>query len=87
MKLVNIGFGNLITVSRLIAIMSPDSAPAKRSIQEARDNGLLLDGTFGRKTRAILVMDEGHVVLSAVQPETIAARIENNDTGDPEVQE
>ncbi len=81
MKLVNIGFGNLVTVSRLIAVMSPDSAPAKRSIQEARDNGLLLDGTYGRKTRAILVMDDGHMILSAVQPDTIAARIENNDPG------
>ena len=81
MKLVNIGFGNLVTVSRLIAVMSPDSAPAKRSIQEARDNGLLLDGTYGRKTRAILVMDDGHMILSAVQPDTIAARIENNAPG------
>ena len=81
MKLVNIGFGNLVTVSRLIAVMSPDSAPAKRSIQEARDSGLLLDGTYGRKTRAILVMDDGHMILSAVKPDTIAARIENNDPG------
>ena len=81
MKLVNIGFGNLVTVSRLIAVMSPASAPAKRSIQEARDSGLLLDGTYGRKTRAILVMDDGHMILSAVQPDTIAARIENNDPG------
>lgn len=80
MKLVNIGFGNLVTISRLVAILSPDSAPAKRCIQEARERGGVLDGTFGRKTRAILVMDDGHIILSAIQPDTIAARIDSNDT-------
>ena len=69
MKLINIGFGNMVAASRLIAIVSPDSAPVKRTVQEARD-----DGTYGRRTRAVLIMDSDHVVLSALQPETVAAR-------------
>ena len=73
MKLINIGFGNMVAASRLIAIVSPDSAPVKRTVQEARDRGMIIDGTYGR-TRAVLIMDSDHVVLSALQPETVAAR-------------
>ena len=74
MQLVNIGFGNLVSVGRLIAVVSPDSAPIKRLIQESRDRGMLIDATYGRKTAAVLVMDSDHVVLSAIQPETVASR-------------
>ena len=75
MKLINIGFGNMVSASRLIAIVSPESAPIKRIIQDARDKGVLIDATYGRRTRAVLVMDSDHVVLSAVQPETVANRL------------
>ncbi len=74
MKLINIGFGNMISSDRLLAIVSPDSAPIKRLVQEAKDRGMLIDATYGRRTRAIVVMDTDHVILSAVQPETIAGR-------------
>ncbi|MBQ7874609.1 MAG: DUF370 domain-containing protein [Oscillospiraceae bacterium] len=75
MKLVNIGFGNLINAQRVIAMVSPDSAPIKRIIQEARDKGTLIDASFGRKTKTVLVMDSGHVILSGIQPETVGARM------------
>ena len=74
MKLLNIGFGNLVSAERLIAIVSPESAPIRRTIQEARERGVLIDATYGRKTRAVLIMDSDHVVLSALQPETVANR-------------
>ena len=74
MKLINIGFGNMVASSRLIAIVSPESAPVKRTVQEARDRGMVVDGTYGRRTRAVLIMDSDHVVLSALQPETVASR-------------
>ena len=77
MKLINIGFGNMVSASRLIAIVSPESAPIKRMIQEARERGVLIDATYGRRTRAVLVMDSDHVILSAVQPETVAHRLFN----------
>ena len=76
MKLLNIGFGNLVAAGRIIAVVSPDSAPVKRLMQEARDEGRLVDGTAGRRTRAVLMMDDSHVVLSALQPETIAGRLQ-----------
>lgn len=79
MKLLNIGFGNMVSADRLIAIVSPDSAPIKRVIQESRENGLLIDGTYGRRTRAVILMDSDHVVLSAIQPETIANRLNSQD--------
>ena len=79
MKLINIGFGNMISASRLIAIVSPESAPIKRMVQEARDRGVLVDATYGRKTRAVLIMDNDHLVLSALQPETVANRISGQD--------
>lgn len=75
MKLINIGFGNLVSAQRLIAIVSPDSAPIKRMIQEARDRGVLVDATYGRRTKAVLIMDNDHLVLSALQPETVSNRL------------
>ena len=75
MKLINIGFGNMVSAGRIITIVSPESAPIKRIIQDARDNGVLIDATYGRRTRAVIVMDSGHVILSAIQPETVANRI------------
>ena len=80
MKLINIGFGNIISASRLIAIVSPESAPIKRMIQEARDNGTLIDATYGRRTRAVIIMDSDHIILSAVQPETVAHRLDSKDS-------
>ncbi|NMA92578.1 MAG: DUF370 domain-containing protein [Firmicutes bacterium] len=74
-KLVNIGFGNIISAGRIIAIVSPESAPIKRIISEARDRGALIDATYGRRTRAVIVADSGHVILSAVQPETVKHRL------------
>ena len=75
MKLINIGFGNMVSAGRLIAIVSPDSAPIKRMVQEARDRGVLIDATYGRRTRAVLIMDNDHLVLSALQTETVANRL------------
>ena len=75
MQLINIGFGNIILAERIIAIISPDSAPVKRMIQESKDNGKIIDATCGRKTRAVIIMDSGHIILSAVQPETVAVRL------------
>lgn len=74
-KLVNIGFGNIVAAHRIVAIVSPESAPIKRIIQEAREKGVLIDATYGRRTRAVIVVDSGHVILSAVQPETVANRL------------
>lgn len=79
MKLINIGFGNMISAGRLIAIVSPESAPIKRMVQEARDRGVLIDATYGRRTRGVLIMDNDHLVLSAFQPETIANRLGEKD--------
>ncbi len=75
MKLINIGFGNMVSAPRIIAIVSPESAPIKRIIQDVRDKNLLVDATYGRRTRAVIVMDSGHVILSAIQPETVAGRM------------
>ena len=74
MKLINIGFGSMVAASRLLAVIAPDSAPIKRVVQEARDRGMLIDASFGRKTKAVLLMDTDHVILSALTPETISAR-------------
>ncbi|MGN0666585.1 MAG: DUF370 domain-containing protein [Huintestinicola sp.] len=75
MKLISIGYGNVVSAERLIAVVSPESAPIKRIIQDARDRGMLIDATYGRKTKAVLVMDSDHVVLSAVLPGSIAGRL------------
>ena len=82
MKLINIGFGNLVSASRLIAIVSPDSAPIKRMVQEARDRGVLIDATYGRRTRSVLIMDNDHLVLSALQPETVSGRLNGEKDGE-----
>ncbi len=79
MKLINIGFGNMVSASRLVAIVSPESAPIKRMVQEARERGTLIDATYGRRTRAVIVMDSDHVILSAVQPETVANRLSSKE--------
>lgn len=83
-QLINIGFGNVISASRLIAIVNPDAAPVKRLVQDARDKGTIIDATCGRKTRAVLIMDSGSVILSAIQPETISARAINRNIADDE---
>lgn len=75
LKLINIGFGNIAMVNRIIAAVSPESAPIKRIIQDARENGRLIDATYGRRTRAVLIMDSDHVILSSIQPETVANRV------------
>ena len=87
MKLINIGFGNMISSSRLMTIVSPESAPIKRIIQEARDDSRLIDATYGRRTRAVIVMDSDHIILSAIQPETIAGRLEDDDDDEDETDE
>ena len=78
MQLINIGFGNMVSAERIISIVSPESAPLKRIVQEAKDEKRAIDATFGRRTRSVLIMDSGHVILSAIQPETIAGRLNNN---------
>lgn len=78
-KLINIGFGNIVSANRIISIVSPESAPIKRIIQEARDRGMLIDATYGRRTRAVIITDSDHVILSAVQPETVAHRLTAKD--------
>ena len=81
MKLIGIGFGNLVSAGRIIAIVSPDSAPIKRMVQDARERGLLIDASFGRSTKAVITMDSGNVILSALTPETLAARCAENSEG------
>ena len=75
MKLINVGFGNMISANRLVSIVSPESAPIKRVIREAEDKRMLINATYGRRTRAVIIMDSGHVVLSSLQPETVANRL------------
>ena len=85
MKLINIGFGNMVSASRLVAIVSPESAPIKRIMQDAKEQGTLIDATYGRRTRAVILTDSDHVILSALQPETVANRL--NDKEDEEALE
>ena len=77
MQLINIGFGNIVSADRIVSIVSPDSEPIKRIVQEAKDAKVAIDATYGRRTRSVIIMDSGHIVLSAVQPETIAGRVDN----------
>ena len=84
MKLVNIGFGNVVAAGRIVAIVSPDSSPIKRIIQDAKEKSTLIDATYGRRTRAVIVTDSDHVILSAVQPETVANRLNDRDEEDEE---
>lgn len=87
MKLINIGFGNMISASRLVAVVSPDSAPIKRMVQEARERGNLIDASYGRRTRAVLITDSDHIVLSALQPETVAGRLNGREEAPGEEEE
>lgn len=80
MKLLAIGFGNLVSAERLISVVSPESAPIKRMIQDVRERGMLIDASFGRSTKAVLIMDSGHVILSALPPETLGGRLDNTYT-------
>lgn len=77
MKLINIGYGNVVVAGRIVAVISPESAPVKRIIQDARDSGNLVDATYGRRTRAVIITDSGHIILSSVQPETVASRLDD----------
>ena len=78
MKLINIGFGNVVSAAKVVAIVSPESAPIKRVIQDAKDKGRVIDATYGRRTRAVIITDSDHVVLSAIQPETVSHRLEDD---------
>ena len=84
MKLINIGFGNMVSARKLVAIVSPESARIKRIIQDSRDRGSLIDATYGRRTRAVIITDSDHVILSAVQPETVANRLGDDEDEDEE---
>ncbi len=84
MQLINIGFGNMVSAERMISIVSPESAPIKRIVQEAKDSKMAIDATYGRRTRSVIIMDSGHIILSAVQPETIAGRVDNGLDNDVE---
>lgn len=81
-KLINIGFGNIVLANRIIAMVSPESAPIKRIIQDARDKGMLVDATYGRRTRAVIITDSEHIILSSIQPETMANRIATKDNNE-----
>ena len=82
MKLINIGYGNMVSADRIVTIVSPESAPIKRLIQEARDDGRAVDATYGRKTRAVMIMDSGHIILSSLITDTLAARINGSGGSD-----
>ena len=79
MKLINIGFGNIVAADKVVAMVSPESAPIKRIIQESRDKGMLIDATYGRRTRSVIVTDSDHIILSAIQTETLANRLGDKD--------
>ena len=87
MKLVNIGFGNLVSADKVVAVVSPESAPIKRMVQEAKERGVLIDATFGRRTKAVLIMDSDNVVLSAILPETVAGRFNGTEEPAPDEEE
>ena len=82
MRLINIGFGNMVSANKLVAIVSPDSAPIKRIISDAKERGMLIDATYGRRTRAVVIPDSDHVILSALQPETVANRLNDEEEED-----
>ena len=84
MKLINIGFGNIVAANHMVAVVSPESAPIKRIITEAREKGVLIDATYGRKTRSVIICDSEHVILSAVQTETVASRLSKDEIVSPE---
>lgn len=84
MKLINIGFGNIVSANRMVAVISPESAPVKRIISEAREKGLLIDATYGRKTKSVIICDSDHIILSAVQTETVVSRLSKDEVLSPE---
>lgn len=86
MQLVNIGFGNIVSAGKIVTIVTPEAAPIKRMIQEAKDNKTAIDATCGRRTRAVLIMDSGHIILSSVQPETIASRLDKDITKEENIE-
>ena len=81
-KLVNIGFGNVVSTERIITVVSPESAPIKRMVQEAKERGMLIDASYGRRTRAVIIMDSDHIVLSAILPASISNRVNGKDTAE-----
>lgn len=87
MQLINVGFGNIVSAERIISIVSPESAPIKRMIQEAKEKGTAVDATYGRRTRAVIIMDSGHIILSAVQPETVAGRLDKKEEYKEDIEE
>ena len=87
MKLINIGFGSMVATGRMLSVLSPDSAPIKRMIQEARDRGMLIDASYGRKTKSVILMDTDHVILSALTPETLTARMTGQQEEETEEEE
>ena len=87
MQLINIGFGNTVSANRIVAIVSPESAPIKRIVQEAKETGNAIDATCGRRTRAVIITDSGHIILSAVQPETVAGRVDKDITPPVQIDE
>ena len=87
MKFINIGYGNMVAADRIITIVTPDSAPIKRLIQDAKEDSRVIDASCGSKTRAVIITDSEHVILSAIQAETIANRLDNDDAGDDDVEE
>ena len=87
MKLINIGFGNMLSSAKIVAIVSPDSAPSKRIVQEAKDKGSIIDASQGRRTRAVIITDSEHVILSAIQSETVANRLESGADDEPDIEE
>ena len=87
MKLINIGFGNMVSANRMVAIVSPESAPIKRIVQKAKENNMLIDATYGRRSRAVIITDSEHVVLSPLQPETVANRLNTDEEADQEEQD
>ena len=82
MQLINIGLGNIVSAERIISIVSPESAPIKRIVQEAKDSKMAIDATYGRRTRSVIIMDSGHIILSSVQPETVAGRVDDDEEDD-----
>ncbi len=87
MKLLNIGFGSMLSQERVLSILAPDSAPIKRVMQEAKDRGMLIDASYGRKTKSVILMDTDHVILSALTPESLTARWSGSETADEEERE
>ena len=87
MKLISIGFGNVVAAARILAVVSPDSAPVKRVVQEARERGMLLDASFGRRTKSVLLMDTDHVILSAIAPKALSERMDADFTAADEQEE